>query len=141
MSQNKIAHNCDFLEIRNSLPVCTHPERSKTSQFCHPFDLACEDATFEKIFTGDPLGRDEEPPADKKCILCVHYCQAQITSDRDFGKRCGSHKRSEACKFKATCKAIVRRPDARSGFCILHNKEILWWKSCPCFLKGGDCHG
>ena len=122
MSKNVIAYNCDYLKIVNCEPVCTHPDKPREA--CHPYDLACDLATFCDI-----LG---ERRKGKPCIECEHYCQSQVFDERNPTLRCGDHFLSIDCPVKDRCQAKVlsERKASPSGFCKLHNKPVIWFDSC-----------
>lgn len=132
MSKNVIAYNCDYLVIRNSVPVCTHPDKQSLANLCHPFDLACDQASFTKI-----LGERKQ---GKPCIECDHYCQSQVFDAFHPDSRCGDHFLSIDCPVKDRCRAKVLsdRQAAPSGFCKIHQKPVIWFSSCTDHRKEGD---
>ena len=127
MSKNVIAYNCDFLEIKNGAPFCNHPEHK--SKFCHPYDLACDVATFKKIYGDKAVG--------KPCIECEHFCQSQVYDSRCPGTSCAEHELSRSCSLKERCKAKVLTRADKYGWCKLHNKPTVWYESCADHRKEG----
>ena len=133
MSKNVVSYNCDFLAIINGVPTCTHPDKPR-GFLCEPFELACDSATFEKIYSEHPTGR----VTSERCVVCRHNCQQAVRDGINVGMRCGDHPLSFGCKYADRCKARVVSPGTISHFCLIQGKTVNWFDSCYLFEKRGD---
>ena len=134
MSKNIVAYSCDYIEIKNGVPVCTHPDKPR-GFFCDPYQLACDSATFEKIWNQHPTGREI---SSERCVVCRHNCQQQVRDGINVGMRCGDHPLSFGCKYADRCKARVVATGVISHFCLVKGKQVNWFDSCDLFEKRGD---